>query len=305
MKLNFLRLLNEFPREQDGAGGGGGGQPPAPGGGGAPGDGGGAPAPGAPSDQNGGTPPGDNGAPPPSIYRPEGLADHFVGKTDPETIDNLKKALDGYRARDASNQVPADIAEYAKFTGDIPEVIKPHLDSLAADPLFERASKVALEHGISSAAYQTMVTELFAGAAEAGLLEPPVDFAAEKTALVPDNARHLPEAEQTAAREARMNQNFAFVDSLTSAGLSKDAAEHAKAMLGDTAAGHQFMETVQKLISGTGRGPSLNQPGDRGTDPKADLARRAALPENIVGHIKFDPKSHAQLQEDYKKVHGN
>jgi len=255
------------------------------------------------------TPPAGAGDPPAGgeFYRPQGIAAHMVGKDQNETMDNMHKALEGYRARDASNGVPEKSEAYAQFTGEIPETIKPHLDTLTADPLFGRVAAKALEHKVPVAAYQALTQEFISVAHEMGVMEPLVDETAERAALTPDTAKHLPEVEQQRAREQRMNDNYAFVDSLVERKLTtKEDAEFAKAMLGDTAKGHRFFESMRKLAAGgEGGGPALGHHNPAGVDPKADLVRRNALPENTVGHKDFDRKSYDQLQADYKSVYGN
>ncbi|MUO84778.1 hypothetical protein [Agrobacterium vitis] len=246
----------------------------------------------------------------PSIYRPEGLPDHMLGANDQQTIDNMKKVLDGYRARDAGAQIPDDAKAYSAFSGEVPETIKVHLETLTSDPLFERMSAKALERKMSVPDYQGMVQDFLSVSAEMGLLEPPIDTAAEKAALVPEYAKHLPEAQQTVAREKRMNENFAYVDQMVAmgkdkGGLSKEAGDFAKAMLGDSARGHEFIEFLRAQGSGGHKGPAMGLPGaGGGNDARAELSRRAALPENTPGSPKFDKASHDALQADYQRLIG-
>lgn len=246
------------------------------------------------------------------IYKPEGIADHMLGKSNNETIDNMKKALDGYRERDAANKVPDAVDAYAKFEGDIPEAIKPHLETVLSDPLSARMQEFALKNRMSVPHYQGMVKEFLSVSAEMGLMEPIVDEKAEREALVPDVAKHLPEAEQQQAVERRMNENYAFLDSIAAAGaekggMAKDDIEFAKAMLGDSAKGHRMFEFMRRSMGGSGD----NKPamifggGAPNQDPRADLARRAALPENTWGDKGFNQQSYDQLQADYKKQIGD
>lgn len=273
------------------------------------------PAPGAspaPAPSASGDPPA--GAQPPapagSVYRPDGLPDHMLGATDQETIDKLKKAVDGYRQRDAEAGVPADPKGYSEFQVEVPDTIKPHLDEAMKDPLWDRVTAKAAELNMSKSQYQGIVMELMAASADMGILEPPVDHEAEKAALVPESAKNLPPAEQKAARERRMTENYAFVDQMVKTeqnpnGISKEAAEFAKAMLGDTARGHEFFEAVRAMAGGQGGGPAMHFNGENGApDPRADLRRRAALPENTWGSPQFNRASYDKLQEDYKKVLG-
>ncbi|WDZ77946.1 hypothetical protein PWG15_05430 [Ensifer adhaerens] len=253
-------------------------------------------------------PPAGAGDPPAggAFYRPDGLAQHMLGKDQNETMDNMHKALEGYRTRDASNGVPESSEAYGQFTGEIPEAIKPHLDTLTADPLFGRVATKALELKVPVATYQALTQEFLSVSNEMGMMEPVVDAAAERAALTPDAAKHLPDAEQQRAREQRMNDNYAFVDGLVTRGLTtKDDAEFAKAMLGDTAKGHRFFESMRKLAAGgEGGGPALgHQPSP--ADPKGDIQRRQALPENTWGDPKFNQQSYDQLQADLRRTYGD
>ena len=323
-------LISRFSRIVFDAEGGGGGAPagPAPAAGAAPGAASGAPSasppaagapssPAAPSPSAAPSPAGEPaaGAAPPapaaSIYRPEGLPDHMLGKSDSETIDNMKKALDGYRARDAEQKIPEDPKAYAEFAGEIPEAIKPHIEKLTGDPLYDRVASTAAKLKLSVPQYQGLVMEMMSASAEMGILEPPINEAAEKAALVPESARHLPETEQRAAREKRMTENFAYIDQMVTlgrdkGGLSQEAGDYAKAMLGDTARGHEFIEFLRNQGGGGHKGPAMDLNGSAGSpDPKAEISRRAALPENTWGDIKFDQKSYDQLQADRRKVYGD
>lgn len=243
------------------------------------------------------------------LYKPDGLADHMLGKSNNETIDLMKKALDGYRERDAANKVPDNADAYGKFEGDIPDAIKPHLETISSDPLTARMQQYALENRIPLPAYQGMVKQFISVSAEMGLMEPVVDVKAERAALVPDVAKHLPPAEQQQAVEKRMNENFAFLDivagkPLDQGGLAKDDVEFAKAMLGDSAKGHRVFEWMRQAVGGTSQnGPDMRNAGGGGPDPKADLQKRGALPQNTVGHKDFDRASYDQLQADYKRLY--
>jgi hypothetical protein len=235
----------------------------------------------------------------------------MLGKTDQETIDNLKKAVDGYRLRDAEAGVPSDPKAYGEFGTDIPDTIKPHLDEMMQDDLWNRVTAKASELKVSKSQYQGLVMEMMSASAEMGILEPPVDHEAEKALLVPEAAKRLPATEQKAARERRMTENFAFVDTMVKsdqnpAGVSKEAAEYAKAMLGDTARGHEFIEAMRAMAGGKPGGPAMNLDGAVApADPKEDISRRAALPENTWGHAAFDQASYDRLVADRRRFFGD
>lgn len=248
MRAWFLERYQPLRSPEDGVGGG----DPAP----APV----APAPAAgdqPAPLPGGTPPASGDAPPAGPYRPEGLPDTMFGKDDRETMDNLAKAVKGYRDRDAQRVVPDKPEAYREFKlDDAPEAIRPHLQGLAADPLFDAVAKVAMEEKIPVATLQKLTTALYSQAQEDGILEPSVDPAVERAALLPETARALPKAQQDAAVEARLQANEDFVKQMTTQGLDKDVAEHGLLMLMDTAKGNQLIEFFKDRMTGGG----LNQP---------------------------------------------
>lgn len=311
MKTFLDQLMRNAPGDPPSAGGG---DPPS-------GNSSTAPAAAAPPVAAGNPPPPSAGdppaaAPPPAaageIYKPEHLPDTMLGKSDKETLDNAAKALKGYRDRDAANSVPETKDAYASFTGEIPETIKPHLETLKADPLFDRVAEYALAEKVPTRIYQGLVQKFLSVSAEMGLMEPIVDAAAEKAALLPETAKHLSAPEQTQAIEQRMNTNFAFLDAMVArgadnGGMAKEDADFAKAMLGDSAKGHRIFEWMAATAGGgSGAGPTmLNNGGSNTADPKADLQARAALPQNTSGHQLFDRASWDKLQADYRRVHGN
>lgn len=263
-----------------------------------------APAPSASGEPPAGaSPPASAGSP----YKPDGLPDHMLGQSDQQTIDNMKKALDGYRTRDAEANIPSDPKAYAEFTSEIPAPIKPHIEKLTGDPLYDRVAAKAAELKLSVPQYQGLVMEMMSASSEMGILEPPIDIEAEKAALVPDTAKHLSAAEQTAAREKRMTENFAYVDQMVAlgkekGGLSKEAGDYAKAMLGDTARGHEFIEFLRSRGAGGHKGPAIPPAVPAANDARADLARRAALPENTLGHPAYSRASHDALMADYQRL---
>lgn len=102
----------------------------------------------------------------PSIYKPEGLPDHFVGKDNNETIDKLYKAYDGSRKEIAKkNGVPEKIDDYKI---DLPQelssqVIKAGEDG--KDPIFEALRMAAYKNNVSPSAAAAIATELYTAVA--------------------------------------------------------------------------------------------------------------------------------------------
>jgi hypothetical protein len=247
-------------------------------------------------------------------YRPDGLPDTMFGKSDQETIDKMHTALKGYRDRDAARTVPDKPEAYTTFELDkLPEAVRGHIGSLAKDPLFTEVAKVAMEEKIPVATMQKLTATLYAKAAEAGVLEPLVDVAAERQALLPAEAQYLSKADQDKAIDTRMQANEDFVKLLTQPGadgkaaLDKKDADHALLMLMDSAAGNRFIEAFRNLATGAGRASPLPGGTTSGSGASARDALRAKLaaPEMQVGHPKFDRAAYEALNEEYKRVVGN
>lgn len=294
-----------FVRNAEGGGGTGAGDAA---GAGDPGGGAGAPAAGAAAAATG---PGAAAAVTP--YRPEGMADQYFGKSDQETIDLQHKALDGYRRRDAERAVPETADAYAKFDAEkVPDFLKPHIEHFAGDPAFKAAADIFLKAGVPVNAMQSGMTAAYQVLHDAGLLEAPVDVAAERARLLPESHRNASKAEQDAAIDARMQANEDFINLLMKPGedgkskLSKEAGSNALLMLMDTAAGNEFLEVVRHSMTGGDRASPLTagNGGNTGQNAREELKKRAAAPEMQVGHPQFSRAAFDQLQADYRKLLG-
>lgn len=291
------------PASPPAAPGGGGNQPPA-----------------APPVTPPATPPAGDPAPAAGPYRPQGLPETMFGDDDKGTIDKMKTALDGYRTRDSERGVPDKPDAYIaidakKLVGDmkLDAAVEPYLAELAKDPLMKAAADIALAEKIPVGAMQKLVGTLFAEAHKAGILEPLVDPAKERAALLPDSAKSLPKDKQDAAIEARLKANEDFVKVLTKPGadgkalLDPKVGENALLMLMDTAQGNQFLEFFREQMTGAGKAAVLAGGVSAGAaaGTREALRERAALPVNTVGHREFKEASWKQLQEDYKKLSGD
>lgn len=239
-------------------------------------------------------------------YRPQGLPDTMFGKDDRETIDKMHTALTGYRQRDAA--VPDKVEAYNTFEVDkAPEAIRPFLSQLSTDPVFAAASKVAMEERLPVATMHKLTTAIYQAGHEAGILEAPLDVKAERTALLPDNAKALSTADQDKAINARMQANEDFVNLMvTNQKIDKGVAEHALLMLMDTAKGNQFLEAMQALATGQDRAQPFNGNGGAGNgqNEREQLRAELAKPEVDPQHPKFDRAKHDELDARYKKLFG-
>ena len=247
-------------------------------------------------------------------YRPQGLPDTMFGKDDRETMDKMAGALAGYRTRDSERAVPDTVEAYSQFdAATAPDFLKDHLPSLAKDPAFAAAAAVAKENGVPVKTMHAMTTALYKAAHEAGILEPPVNVEAERTALLPETHKTASKADQDKAIDARMQANEDFIKLLGQPGadgkpqLDPKVGEHALLMLMDTAAGNQFLEYVRGALTGEGRAQPLTQgnAGGNGQNEREQLRAELAKPEMDPQHPKFDPAAYAALDERYKKLIGN
>lgn len=305
--MDWFKFQN-LPCFAEADGSGGGGSDSGTGDGGSTGSAGGSEDGGAGSAGEGGGAGGgsaEDGGSEVQIYRPDGLEDHYLGDNDQGTIDNLKKALDGYRERDGS--VPDEATAYSSFDDDaMPETLRPHIKELANDPLFAKVSESAKELRLPVPTFQKLTADLFSAAQDAGMLEEPLDVKAERQALIPEHAQGLSAGEQQAAIEKRMDENFGWLDLMAgdaNSGLTKEAAEHVKVELGDSAYGHQFFEAMRNQLSGSTSGPGGGGSGSSPEDAHQALQARIGLPENTPHHRDFNQASYEKLKADLQAFH--
>lgn len=238
-------------------------------------------------------------------YRPQGLPDTMFGKDDRETMDKMATALDGYRKRDSA--VPEKPEAYSAFEVDkAPEAIRGHLQELAKDPLFGAVAKVAHEEKVPVGVLHKLTTALYAQAAEAGILEAPLDVAKERASLLPDAAKSLPKAQQDAAIDARMKANEDFVTLMQQHGLPKEVGEHGLLMLMDTAKGNQLIEFFASKMTGADKAQPFGGAGvgAGATDQRAALRAEMAAPEMNPQHPKFNRAAYDALDQKYKAMFG-
>lgn len=235
-------------------------------------------------------------------YFPTGLSDNFKGASDRETIDKMAQGLETYRKK--AGDVPADATGYRDF-GEIAPEVKQYYDSVENDELFAQLAERAHGRKMPKSEFQAVVKDFFELAAEHNLLEPAIDPKAEIAALVPEGAKHLPEAEQRAAVDKRMNDNIAWVNGLKAQGLEAESAEYMTLMLADSAKGHKALEWFRGRMEGTHRAGPGGGSGDGGGSGGGRLEQvKAQLndPKHIPGRPGFDRKSYDGLMEEMKRL---
>jgi hypothetical protein len=273
---------------------------------------------GAPPAPGGATPPapqaGQPQATPPAAgtedYWPTGLDQSFKGADSKATLDNLAKALNGYRTRDAQKGVPekpeayADVSTLKDFV--VEDAFKPHFEALKADPAFAAISKTAHAHGVGHKAFAEIFQSGLTAMSENGLLLPEIDVAAEKAALVPAEAKALPAQQQEVAVQKRLNENYAFLDLMeANRGLPKEVRQYMEVSLMDGAKGHQAIEWMRAQIQGGGAqggtpGAHGQAPGGRDTKDSLRAARAAINPGDPQRAQK-----EAELDRRYQELYGD
>lgn len=246
-------------------------------------------------------------SPPAEIYFPEGLPDHFKGANDRETIDKLAGGWKEYRNRDAGRDLPETPEGYLTLDGidprsfTIDERFKGHIEALAQDPGMKAAAAIAKEDGVPRPTMYRMLQAAMGSLQESGMLEPMVDVAAERAALLPDAARSLSPDLQSAAIDKRMTDNFAFVDLMVAnRGLPKQVGEYAQLMLGDKAEGHMFLEFVRTAMQGGGSGPGAH--GQQGPSiTHAQLKARQADARNDPNNPGYDANFERETTRLYQQ----
>ncbi len=286
-----------------GAGGGNGSSAPAPANGGSGGDGGS----------------GDNGASPGTTDQqqpagwnpiwPDGFPEQLRGQDANETLAKVNKAISGYREKDANRDIPKDPKDYLSTEGvknfELADDLKSHFDQLGSDPVFEPMANKARELGIERGAFLNLWQTGMQSLSQAGLLEPPVDQKAERSALVPDAAKDLPPTEQDKAIDKRMQENLDFVDLMvTNRGLDKDAGEYAQLMLADRAHGHKFLEWIRGQFGQSDGGPGAHGGNGSGSTREQLQAEMKAL-DAKRGTPEFDQSAYDALDEKYRKAFGS
>jgi hypothetical protein len=229
----------------------------------------------------------------PSIYRPEGLADHLLGATDQETIDRLAKAYSGARETIAkAGEVPKDPAGYAIQPSD---KIKPYTERLDQDPFWSTTKEIAHKHHIPGKTFQGFIGDLMEAMVEKNLVAEPFSPEKERAALVPDITD--PKARATVA-DRIIRDNIATIDAWKEQGLPEDAAVSLKSTMDRAATNH----LVNWIREARGEQPPAMNGGNVDAKTEAEFDRRMADPRNNLGSPKYDPAFAAETDRMAKDL---
>lgn len=232
----------------------------------------------------------------PSAYRPEGLPDHFYGKSDKDTIDNLYKAVDGFRrSQSERGEVPKDASGYVFEPAD---PVKPYAEALANDPFFEKVKASALAHQIPAKQFNGFLNAIMSEMIAGEMVGEPFSADKERAALAPDIADP---AERAKKADAIVRENIALVDSWKAQGLPEGSAQWLASQL-DRAAANQTLAWIQSRLGETP--PALGGAAATGASTKAQLDAMMADPRGKVGSPSYDPAFVRQRDEAFRANYG-
>lgn len=231
---------------------------------------------------------GDN---PPEIYRPDGLPDHYAGENNHATIDNLFKAVEGYR-----KSAPKTADEY---TFEEPEELKGKLLRLnddGKDPILEKFKPIAHKHGMTNEAFRDVALELSKSLMELGGNGNEVDDSADF------------EYESYGGAEAAkpvVDGVTVWAQGLKNQGKLSDAdvEEISLAVQYD-----QGLNVWNKVREMTGEKPipkGDGAPGGKVQITEEMLNARVSDPRYIAGTREFDPAFYKETTEMFQELYNN
>lgn len=137
----------------------------------------------------------NEGASAAKAYKPEGIAEHLLGKDDKETIDKLHKAYKGARESlsKTGGKAPEKAEDYTlEFSKDMPVQVQ------ADDKAVAAARSIAHKHGLSQEQFQGFVGDFVSTLVQGGVIGTGPVAASRETAQ-----KHLNEmAEELGGRES-------------------------------------------------------------------------------------------------------
>jgi hypothetical protein len=235
----------------------------------------------------------------PGPYRPKDLPAHFAGQSDQETIDRILRAYQGARADIAQfGEVPKDPTGYTFEPND---KVKEYLVADGDNALVQGALAALHKAGLREKQAPLALNELMGWLIDMNVVEPSVDIAAERQALVPDTARGLPPDEQLKMADRRIADNIAAVKALEARQLLPREAVDALLTLGDTRHGHAVFELLGRL---TQEAP-LAMGGTATADSEQGLDAAMQDPRYRSTSPKFDPAYRAEVDRRLKRLYGD
>ncbi len=235
-----------------------------------------------------------------NIYKPDGIADHFVGQTNRETIDRLHTAYSGARAEIARG-APV-VPQPGEYQWNWPDSLKATSAISADDPALIEFSSIAHEHGYSQTQIDA-IPKLFDKLIEKGVIEKPFDSGKLLEELAPENYRGTSEEKQARGGE-RLAQAEAWIKQLDATTHGFDEGMKLELRLMTTS--RDGVRVVEKLMKSF-LNSSIDPVGERqaGALTKAQLDTRVADPRNQASDPKHDPAYAEQTRKLFKDLYAD
>lgn len=243
---------------------------------------------------------------------PQDLPAEFAGKDVGETFGKL---FDGYkqlntRAEGLRTQLatrPGAPATPEDYTFAPDEKLKPYFAEPDKDPILGFAKQAAHKHGISNAAFQPFIADIYGQAIEAGLIQAPYDPATEVNSYM-----QIAGVDKMTAQQQLLEAD-GFANGLAKQLKVPEAAQKdvaaALVALTDTAAGNIALRALQARLAESGiriagevtppAGPmSREQLRTLGADPRIDPANK----NHPDADKRFDPDLRKRYDDGYAAI---
>lgn len=236
---------------------------------------------------------------------PEFLPEHLRGKDAAETLTKLAPEWKTQRDSLAQRWTPppekpegyefAPAAELKQFFADDP----------AKDPAVGVLRSVAHKIGMAADKFAPFVNDVVDGLHKAGLIgkeDGAPDYDAEMKALIPDDKRTAPEAEQKAAAKARHDNAQTFADTLLARKDIDEGMHEEFGILLESANGVRLVEYVIGQATGEKGFVFGGQPGGGAGYTMADYNRDSADPRFNSNSVKYDPAFRMEVENKAKHL---
>ncbi|SEK37224.1 hypothetical protein SAMN04515666_101349 [Bosea lupini] len=253
------------------------------------GDGAGAPPPAG----TGGQPQGDGGAGGGAAFvPPDFLPEHLRGKDAVETLGKLAPEWKTQRDSLAQRWTPPPEKPDGYEFAPAPELKQFFAEDAGKDPVVGVLRGVAHKIGMSADKFAPFVNEAVGELQKAGLIgkdQGAPDYDAEMKALVPEDKRSAPEAEQKAAAKARHDNAQTFADTLLARKDIDEGMREEFGLLLESANGVRLVEMMITHMTGEKGFVFGGQGGGGSGYTMADYNRDSADPRYNSNSPKYDP----------------
>jgi len=238
------------------------------------------------------------------IYKPEGMPDDLVGKTNQETIDKLFSINRGFREAQSKNgAVPKDADGYGAIA--LPEAVAAKIGDLSNDPAMKIVQKVAHEVGMTDKAYGAFLPKVIEAFDKAGLITDASEFDPKKQfeLLAADHKDVTDPREREVVVGKRVTNAKASLDGLLAKGaIDKTDHENLMALLPVATSFRTLEKTIKALSGGDGGVPLPGDGAGSGAGlSESEIDQRMLDPRYDTGHPKYDANFRRETDEMLRK----